>query len=80
MKFHGTLLGLRGACPLQGLETQNGIKMVLGVSKTHGIQMVFKWYSNCLYKWCLNGLQIVYMVGAWSREEPRPFKYHFKTN
>ena len=24
-----------------------------------------------VYKWCVNGLQIVDMVGAWSREEPR---------
>ena len=38
---------LRGACPLHGLETQNGIKMVVGVSKTHGIKTVFN--SNYLY-------------------------------
>ena len=27
----------------------------------------------------LGGLQILYMVGAWSREEPKPFKYHLNT-
>ena len=28
---------------------ENGIFMILGFSKTHGIQMVFKWSSNCSY-------------------------------
>ena len=29
--------------------TENAVSMVLGFSKTHGINIVFKWSSNCIY-------------------------------